>query len=51
MCINNWEYRLNKYIYNSSKKKWCEQACFPIIDKLIEITIVIFKIIKNKSKS
>ena len=21
---------MNKYIYNSSKKKWCEYACFPI---------------------
>ena len=21
---NIWEYHLNKYIYNSSKKKWCK---------------------------
>ena len=24
------EYLLNKYIYNSSKKKGCEYACFPM---------------------
>ncbi len=27
---NIWEYNLNKYIYNSSKKKLCEYACFPL---------------------
>ena len=27
---NIWEYHLNKYISNSSKKKWCEYACFHI---------------------
>ena len=23
ICNNIWEYHLNKYIYYSSKKKWC----------------------------
>jgi len=32
ICNNIWEYHLNKYIYNSSKKKWCEYACFPILN-------------------
>jgi len=30
ICNNIWKYHLNKYIYNSSKKKWCQYACFPI---------------------
>ena len=28
-CNHIWEYHMNKYIYNSSKKKRCEYACFP----------------------
>ncbi len=31
ICKNIWEYHLNKYMYNSSKKKRCEYACFPIV--------------------
>ena len=30
ICINIREYHLNKHIHNSSKKKLCEYACFPI---------------------
>ena len=33
ICNNIWEYHLNKYFYNSSKKKLCEYACFPIFKK------------------
>jgi len=24
-------YHLNKYIYNSSKRKWCKYTCFPLL--------------------
>ncbi len=36
---NIWENHLNKYIYNSSKKKWCEYACFPVF---IYLFIIVF---------
>ncbi len=31
MCNNIWEYPLNKYIYNTPKRKWWDYACFPIL--------------------